>query len=79
MFRYIKKAFVACKLRKSKGPLEKLPLELRLYIASHANTIADIMVTVHTVYSDLNRISKTNEFKKIKSDIRKIMEEILNE
>lgn len=75
MFRYIKKAFVACKLRKSKGPLEKLPLELRLYIASHANTIADIMVTVH----DLNRISKTNEFKKIKSDIRKIMEEILNE
>lgn len=78
MFNTFKKIFIVHKLRKSKGPLEKLPIKLRVYISDNADIIAEALLIVNDAYTKANKLLKTKDAKMIINDIKSVIQEILN-
>lgn len=79
MFNTLKKIFIVHKLRKSKGPLEKLPIDLRIYISDNADTIAEALLIINDTYTRINKLLKTRSAKVIINDFKSVIQEILDE
>ena len=77
MFRFIKTAYIANKLRKQEGPIEKLPIEVRSFISRNADIIAETAVIFHTAYQDLEKVYSTKNAKDMLNEIKIVVQEIL--